>query len=61
MAAQPAEIAQIAVYLAKDQATFATVVDPEAGLQERSAFRQFDFTVDGASCRFVYFEKTARK
>jgi len=58
---EAAEIAQIAVYLAKDKTTFDEVIDPESGLTERPALRQFDFAIDGAQCRFIYFEKSTQK
>jgi uncharacterized protein (TIGR04141 family) len=61
MSDQPAEIAQIAVYLAKDKESFSTVIDAEAGLSQRPALREFDFVVDGASCKFIYFEQPSAK
>ena len=50
------EIAQIAFYLAKPTITFNTVIDKDAELNKRFAYRQHDFKADGIDCRFIYFE-----
>jgi len=55
------DIAQISFYLAKEKRVFETVIDPEAGLDKRRAFRTHDFEVEGASCRFIYFETPTAK
>ena len=50
------EIAQIAFYLAKPAFTFDSVIEKDAELHKRTAFRQHDFQADGIDCRFIYFE-----
>jgi uncharacterized protein (TIGR04141 family) len=56
-----ADIAQISFYLAKDDATFDSILDPEAGLAARQRLGIHDFEVDGAECRFIYFETLTTK
>jgi uncharacterized protein (TIGR04141 family) len=55
------EIAQLTFYLCKEKTDFAGVIDPESSLQHNKAFRQHDFTVDSAQCRFIYFEAESAK
>jgi uncharacterized protein (TIGR04141 family) len=54
------DIAQISFYLAKPNQTFATVLssDKEGA---REAAKQFDFQVEGAPCRFYYFQTNSKK
>lgn len=56
-----AEIAQISLYLAKENVTFQTIIDPEAALASRQAFQVQDFEVGEARCKFVYFETLTTK
>ena len=51
-----AEIAQITFYLAKEDTTFDSILDDEAGLDGKMAIRKTDFEVDDTECRFIYFE-----
>ena len=55
-----AELAQISFYLGKEASTFDSVLDPESGLREKKT-RTFDFDVDEAKCRFIYFEALSSK
>lgn len=61
MVDDPAEIAQISVYLGKEQVTFDTIIDPNSGLAQKPGLRSFNFEVDGFQCRFYYFEKVSAK
>jgi uncharacterized protein (TIGR04141 family) len=56
-----AEIAQITFYLAKEDTTFDSIFDVEAGLDGKLAIRQTDFKVDDAQCRFIYFETYSKR
>lgn len=51
-----AEIAQITFYLAKEAANFDSVLDDVAEFDGKLAIRKANFKVDGAECRFIYFE-----
>ena len=55
------EIAQLTFYLCKEKIDFAGVIDPESLHQHNKTFRQHDFTVDSAQCRFIYFEAESTK
>jgi uncharacterized protein (TIGR04141 family) len=55
------ELAQISFYLAKDEQSFETVIDPEAALNKRRAYRAHDFEAGDAKCRFLYFEQVSGK
>ena len=55
------EIAQLTFYLCKEKIDFAGVIDPESSHQHNKTFRQHDFTVDSAQCRFIYFEAESTK
>ncbi|NEK33356.1 DUF6119 family protein [Rhizobium leguminosarum] len=57
----PVDIAQISFYLAKPQQTFTTVLSSDKNLETRKAAKQFDFDVEGAACRFYYFETASTK
>ncbi len=61
MEKETADIAQISFYLAKEDATFESVIDPEAGLGARQGLVFHEFEVDGAACRFIYFETLTTK
>ncbi|MEY9741225.1 uncharacterized protein (TIGR04141 family) [Bradyrhizobium japonicum] len=56
-----AEIAQISFYLAKPNQTFVTVLSNDKDVGTRKAAKHFDFDVDGAHCRFYYFETLSKK
>lgn len=57
----PVEIAQISFYLAKPKQTFATVLSVDKDVHLRKASRQHDFGVEGAQCRFHYFETASKR
>lgn len=61
MEKEAADIAQISFYLAKEDATFDSVIDPEAGLGARQALVFHEFEVEGVACRFIYFETLTTK
>ena len=61
MEKETADIAQISFYLAKEDATFDSLIDPEAGLGARQGLVFHEFEVDGAACRFIYFETLTTK
>lgn len=55
------EIAHISFYLAKPTTDYDAVVDKDAELSKRPAFRQHDFVAEGVACRFIYFESANSK
>ena len=55
------ELAQISFYLAKDKQSFETVIDPEAAIEKKRAYRAHDFDAGDAKCRFLYFEQMSVK
>lgn len=56
------ELAQITFFLAKEGVTMAAVIADEADFAGKKDLHSYDFEVDEASCRFVYFETvSARK
>ena len=61
MEEENAELAQISFYLAKDQQSFGTVIDPEARIENNRAYCAHDFEVGDAKCQFIYFEKVSYK
>ncbi|MEW6437786.1 MAG: DUF6119 family protein [Pseudomonadota bacterium] len=55
-------MAQITFFLTKEGATMASVIDEETDLAAKAEFQSFDFEIDEALCRFIYFETvSARK
>lgn len=61
MAQDETEIAQISFYLSKEGRDFSTVFDPEQNVLAKGSTKSFDFDVEGASCRFLYFETTTQR
>lgn len=61
MEKEVADIAQISLYLAKEGATFESVIDTEAGLEARQSLEFHEFEVEGGACRFIYFETLTTK
>lgn len=57
----PVDISQISFYLAKPAQTFESVLSTDKNIVVRKAAKQFDFEVEGAPCRFHYFESFSRK
>src|SRR5690349_13131960 len=55
------ELTQISFYLAKDNQSFETIIDPEAKMERKRAYRTHDFAVGDAKCRFLYFEQLSSK
>ncbi|TPM97705.1 DUF6119 family protein [Mesorhizobium sp. B2-1-3A] len=56
------EIAQITFFLAKEGVTMVSIIEDEADLEGEKAVQTFDFEVEDAACRFIYFEaKSVRK
>lgn len=51
-----AEIGQITFYLAKADTNPDTILDDDADLDAKLAFRKAEFKIDDAECRFIYFE-----
>jgi uncharacterized protein (TIGR04141 family) len=56
-----AELGQISFYLAKQDQTFDTIIDPEAAITAQVAYQAHDFEVGPAACRFLYFEHVSKK
>ncbi|ESX29455.1 MULTISPECIES: DUF6119 family protein [unclassified Mesorhizobium] len=50
------ELAQITFFLAKEGVTMGSIIDEEADLAGEKAVQSFDFGVEDAACRFIYFE-----
>lgn len=55
------DIAQISLYLAKEEADFASVINDDFAITKKPAFKERLFNVGDASCKFMYFETFSSK
>lgn len=56
-----AEIAQITFFLAKKGVTMTSIMDADADPEKRTKEETRDFEIDGATCRFIYFETVSSR